>query len=277
MKIKLLCFSIFILVASCQSIKIKENQEPSYRVQERVGTIKEIRVSKISNQTSNNAGSYSEGSLTKFWYTRGKISKQEDHHKDKSIDYTVFEYDGKLVTKSISTSTAVNRELIVERKYDKKHNEIEHIAFWNKMLDAKWMMKYDSKGNVIEKEYFDRSGKLDRLEKFEINYKKRKGTVYSFDKEGKASDYNSTFEFDKHGNRTKSELINAAKKYKSCANYEYDKKGNLLRYYSCNPDDTKHDTFVYKYTFDSVGNIIKREEIINDVLVKTTITDIVYW
>lgn len=277
MKVKLLFLFLLILLQSCQSVKIKENKEPLYRVQEKFGTIKEIRVSKISHQSATNAGLLSEGSLTKFWYTNGKMIKQEDHNNDKSIDYTIFEYDGKLVTRSTTTSTAANREFIVERKYDKKHNEIEHIAFWNKMLDAKWIMKYDSKGNVIEKEYFDRSGKLDRLEKFDIDYRKQKVTVQEFDKEGKASDYYSTFEFDNLGNRTKHELIYTTKKYSSCTKFEYDKKGNLLRYYSCNPNDKNHNTVVYNYTFDSVGNIIKREEIINNILVKTTITDIIYW
>jgi hypothetical protein len=47
----------------------------------------------------------------------------------------------------------------------------------------------------------------------------------------KASDYDSTFEFDKYGNRIKSELINIAKKYNSCTEYKYDKKGNLLTRY----------------------------------------------
>jgi hypothetical protein len=277
MKVNYLFLSLFIFVQSCQSIKIKENKEPSTRVQKRVGAIKEIRLTTISNPPSSTDRSYKDGSLTKFWYKKGRIIKQEDQHKDQYTDCTIFEYDGKLFTKSITTSSAVGREFIVERKYDTKHNEIEYISYWNNLLDAKWTMKYDSKGNVIEKEYFDRSGKLFRLEKFDIDYKKRKVTVYEINKEGKVSDHISTFEFDKRGNRTKSEFIDTAKKYKSCTNYEYDKKGNILGYNSCNPDDKKHGSFVYNYIFDSVGNIIKREEIINNVLVKTTTTDIVYW
>jgi hypothetical protein len=277
MKVNYLFLSLFILVQSCQSIKIKESKEPSTRVQKRVGAIKEIRYSTIKNPSSKDAKLYSSGSVTRFWYVKGKIVKQEDSSKDNYTDCTVFEYDGEFFTKSITTSTAEGREFIVENKYDKKHNVIEYISFYNKILDAKFVMKYDNKGNVIEKEYFDRTGKLRSLEKLVIDYKKRKVTVYEFDKEGKQKEYFSTFEFDKHGNRTKSEFIDNAKKIYDCTNYEYDKKGNLLTYYSCNPDDKKHDSFVYNYTFDSVGNIIKREEIINNVLIKTTITDIVYW
>ena len=277
MKVNHLFLFVFILVQSCQSIKIKENKEPSYRVQERVGNIKEIRVNTISNSSATNAGSYNEGAVTKFWYAKGKIIKQEDHNKDKSIDYTIFEYDGKLFTKSTTTSTAGNREFIVERKYDKKHNEIEFISHWNKLLDYKWMMKYDSKGNAIEKKYFDKTGKLNNFEKIDIDYKKRIVTVQEFDKDGKASDYYSTFEFDKFGNRTKQEVFNAAKKFNGCTKFEYDKKGNILRYYSCTPDDKNHSSLVYNYTFDSRGNIVKLEEIINNVLVKTTITNLIYW
>ena len=54
-------------------------------------------------------------------------------------------------------------------------------------------------------------------------------------------------------------------------------KGNILKYYSCSHDDKNDSSLVYNYTFDSSGNIVKREEIINNVLVKTTVTDLIYW
>ena len=277
MKVNYLFLSLFILLQSCQSIKIKENKEPSTRVQKLIGNIKEIRVSTISNPSPTNTSSKNEGITTIFYDRTGRIIKHDDKYNDKFTDYTIFEYDHSLVTKSTTISNSGSRELMITHKYDKKHNEIEYIAYWDKLLDLKRVMKYDTKGNVIEKQYFDASSKLHRLEKFDIDYKKQKVTVYEFDKEGKASNYYFTFEFDKHGNRTKSELINVAKKYHSCTIDEYDKKGNFLKSYSCNPDDNGKSFLVYNYIFDSVGNIIKQEEIINNVLSKTTIIDIIYW
>ena len=72
-------------------------------------------------------------------------------------------------------------------------------------------------------------------------------------------------------------MFNAAKKFNGCTKFKYDKKGNFLKSYSCSPDDKNDSSLVYNYTFDSRGNIVKREEIINDVVVKTTITDLIYW
>jgi hypothetical protein len=159
---------------------------PSNSVQKLIGNIKEIWVSTISNPSTTKTGSYNEGAIITFYDRIGRVIKHDDKYNEKYTDSTVVEYDHKLITKSITASNSGSRELMITYKYDKKHNEIEYIAYWDKLLDLKRILKYDSKGNVIEKEYFDRTGKLHRLEKFDINYKKRKVNVYTFDKEGKS-------------------------------------------------------------------------------------------
>lgn len=268
-------FFVFIFLVSCHSIKIEENRMDNIKIQKLVGKIREIRV-KISNNSSKENVFTDQGTTFTYWDKRGKIIKQVDQYNEKYIDSTLFLYEGNLLTKSITTSNTKSPELLLEYKYDKKGNEIEYISYFNKKIDSKIVKKYDSKGNVISKEYIGSKGELKQKELFEIDYIKKWVTVRLFDAESKLKSTYSKFRFDKNGRRIQTEVIFPKKEQNICTINEYDKKGNLLKSFSCNNDKNEKVT-TYKYAFDAFGNVIKQEKFINSDLISTTSIYILYW
>lgn len=265
-----------LFFASCHSVAIKENNMFGNRVQELRGRIKQITVKTVSNSTKQNGSTIDDGTVVTYWDRKGNKIKQEDGYDTKYPDKTIFQYDGKLLTKSITTSNTNSPVMTNERRYDKKKREIENIWYFDNKLESKIIKKYDSKGNVISKQFIERDGKLRGTEIYEIDYKNKWVTVSNIDGEGKKKESFGRFQYDNKGYRIIDEYTFSKKAGVDCMKNEYDKRGNLLKFSDCDPNK-KRITTTYQYAFDKVGNVVKQEKYYDGILVSTIFMEIVYW
>lgn len=268
-------FIVLSLLASCAPIKIKKIPMPDGDIQDIKGHVKEIKAKNIKGSSVIDPETIPFG-LISNWNREGRKIAQKDLYAKDYFDETLFFYQNGLVIKSITKSNTNSPELMMEHKYDKKSNEIEYLAYFDKKLNNKRVTQYDKRGNRIVVEHFDGNGELKFTEKTTIDYKNKSLITYSYNKQGELKDGYLKCIFDKNGNRIKSELEFKKAKYYSVTINEYDKRNNLLKTYSL-PKSPKNTLVEYKYSFDKIGNIIKQEKFENSVLVNTVLIDIVYW
>lgn len=268
-------FIILSLITSCTPVKIKKIPMPDGDIQDLIGHIKEIKVKNIKGTSVKNSDTIPFDVISN-WNRKGQKIAQKDHYGKYYFDETLFFYQNGLLIKSITKSNTNSPELMIEHKYDKKGNEIEYLAYFDKKLDNRKITHYDKRGNRIVVEHFDGNSQLKLTEKTTIDYKNKSLITYSYNKQGELNDLYLKCVFDKNGNRIKSELETKKAKYHSVTINEYDKRSNLLKTYSL-PKTTKNIVVEYKYYFDKIGNIIKQEKFENNVLVNTVLIDIVYW
>lgn len=269
MRISLLI--VLSLLASCAPIKIKKIPMPDSDIQDIRGHVKELKVKNIKGSSVIDPKTIP-FELISNWNREGHKIAQKDFYTKDQFDETLFFYQNGRVIKSITNSP----ELLIEHKYNKKGNEIEYLAYFDKKLANKRVTQYDKRGNRIVVEHFDGNGQLEFTEKTAIDYKNKSLITHSFDKEGILKDASLKCIFDRNGNRIKLELEYKKSKYHSVTINEYDKRSNLLKTYSL-PKSPKNTVVEYKYSFDKIGNIIKQEKFENNVLVNTVLIDIVYW
>ena len=265
---------MLLTFSSCKSIIIKENKMSDDAVQNIVGKVKIMEISTINESKTQKNNGINSDLLINYFNKKGKILRQEYRHDAKYSDTTLFSYHKNMLIKATTTSNSISPVLTIEHKYDKKNNEIEFIAYTDKTLDYKILKKYDSKGNIIKKQHLGKNDKLEFTEIYLIDYKKKSVIVNSFDSEGKQSSYYSQFEYDSQGNRIKYEIINNKPDHYYCTVNQYDQDSNLLKSHSCK---SKRNELEYKYTFDAIGNIIKRAEYHDNILMRTKIIAITYW
>lgn len=248
---------------------------PDGDIQNLRGHVKEIKVKNIKGSSSNDIEAIPFG-LISNWDRDGKKITQKDLYSKDYFDETLFFYENGLLIKSITKSNTNSPELMIEHKYDKKGNEIEYLAYFDKKLNNKRVTQYDKRGNRIVVEHYDGIDQLNFIEKTAIDYKNKSLITYSYNKQGELNDLYLKCVFDKKGNRIKSELEEKKAKYHSFTINEYDKRNNLLKTYSL-PKSPKNIVIEYKYNFDKIGNIIKQEKFENNILVNTVSIEIVYW
>ncbi|WP_143071045.1 hypothetical protein [Flavobacterium xueshanense] len=272
---RIFLFIVLSLLASCAPIKIKKIPMPDGDIQDIKGHVKEIKVKNIKGSSVIDPETIP-FELISNWNREGRKIAQKDLYAKDYFDETLFFYQNGLVIKSITKSNTNSPELMMEHKYDKKSNEIEYLAYFDKKLNNKRVTQYDKRGNRIVVEHFDGNGELKFTEKTTIDYKNKSLITYSYNKQGELKDGYLKCIFDKNGNRIKSELEFKKAKYYSVTINEYDKRNNLLKTFSL-PKTPKNIVVEYKYSFDKIGNIIKQEKFENNVLVNTVLIDIVYW
>ena len=268
-------FIVLSLLASCAPIKIKKIPMPDSDIQDIRGHVKELKVKNIKGSSVIDPETVP-FELISNWSREGHKIAQKDLYTKDQFDETLFFYQNGREIKSITKSITNSPELLIEHKYDKKGNEIEYLAYFDKKLANKIVTQYDKRGNRIVVEHFDRNGQHEFTEKTTIDYKNKSLITYSYNKQGELKDGYLKCIFDKNGNRIKSELENKKSKYHSVTINEYDKRSNLLKTYSL-PKSPKNTVVEYKFSFDKIGNIIKQEKFENNVLVNTVLIDIVYW
>ena len=165
---------------------------------------------------------------------------------------TKYEYDDK---GNIIFESSESREGW-HYKYDENNNRTEKFALQAEgYLIGRWIMKYDKKNRKIE-EYI-------------VSVSEEPDTI--------PTDIVRTFEYD-----NKNRLISKIETYPDteiCAitTYKYNKKGDVIEYYSKNDFAGMENTQTFKYYYDKKGNWIKRIEVYNDVVETMTEREIEYW
>ena len=263
---------MLLTFSSCNSIIIKENRMSDDAVQNIIGKVKIMKIKTINESKTQKNNGINSNLLINYFNKERKIIRQEYRHDSKYSDTTLFYYHKNILIKSTTTSNSISPVLTVEHKYDKKNNEIAYVAYIDTILDSKILKKYDSRGNIISKKYFGRNDKLRFSELFNIDYKNKYVIVDSYDANGKKNSYYSAFQFDKQGNRVLNEVFYLKLENNICTKNEYDIRGNLLKTYSCKNGETTE----YKYTFDKVGNIIRRDKYRNTMYIGSTVMEIIY-
>ncbi|MBX9889634.1 MAG: hypothetical protein K2Y30_17090 [Flavobacteriaceae bacterium] len=257
-------FILFLFLASCASIKIKD-YSADY-TQEVVGKIKSMDIKKyeykfIKNDTVNLVKT----TIVNFEINQKLISEKiftENGTKESNFKYS----KGFVVEKQVISA---NDTAVITFKYDKQNNIIEEKSNDSNGLFNTTTQTFDKYHNPIEikKNFADKIrhsiyNEYDYKNKFLIN-------KYSMDtilqKEVVMKRY-----FDKNGYILKSQNMNATSTSKYY-NHKIDKKGNLISKTFHEADGTIIEVVNFKNTYDNVGNIKIRERFLNNKLIDKTI------
>ncbi|NDV80285.1 hypothetical protein [Dysgonomonas sp. 511] len=199
---------------------------------------------------------------------KGKVKelreRGEARNGSRSVSYIKFNKNGYIIEKGFIYAKNNNIKEIM--KYDDNNNMMEHTIYEYSGDPYNYdVLKYDSIGNLIEKQYYRKNyqkqiAQLDRIEKYcyEI-IDKRKVNVYLNDV------LSATIEYDKYKNEIFKEAYNSdgslSRRYKN--EYTYNDKGNILEKKEYNvslPPFTMEEPvkFEYSFTYDERDNLIRK-------------------
>ncbi len=174
-----------------------------------------------------------------------------------SIDFkSIIRYDaeGNDVEKSFYNSfDSIYAKFIIKHS-DKK---IEVIEYQNKdSIGSKDIYYMDSRGNRIKWEHFSSSNSLDFSQEYQYDNNNHRTGV-------KLSEGNSikkwTYLYDDSNNRTEIKEYKD-NKLRSIIKYKFDEEGNETELSVFTADNKLLEHFTYKYSYDDVGNWIKKIE-----------------
>jgi len=134
--------------------------------------------------------------------------------------------------------------------YDANGNEIERIkSYVDGSLFKKFEIKYNNRGQFVEIYKYDSTGGL------------RVRDVYKYGKGRHAIEVNR-YLLDR--------LV-------FIWTFEYDSLGNITSYEQNAESNHRYEKGYYMYEFDSIGNWIKKYDMINNVITSFTEREIEYW
>ena len=119
------------------------------------------------------------------------------------------------IPKGLKTKTEINYKLV------------EESGEYKKVLDNKWIYRYDKKGNQIELAVSDADGKLAGKTLFKYDDKGNQIEVAGYDAAGKLTE-KSLFKYDDQGNRIEWAYYGADGELASEGLSKYDDKGNMI-------------------------------------------------
>ena len=143
-------------------------------------------------------------------------------------------------------------------KYDEKGNKIERNSYNSDgSLVNKWTYKYDEKGNRTEANTYNSDGSL--------NLK----LIFKYDEKGNITELNGyisdgslvgkdAYKYDEKGNKIEHKKYDSDGSLYFKYTHKYDEKGNEIEYNGYNSDGSLENKNSYKYEFDKQGNWIKQ-------------------
>jgi len=273
---KIISFLFLFLLFSCTTAKF-HTMDDAYDMTSRLkGKVKSLETTSIPNTKDDTIG---EKLIRNFYFDKKNLLREE-YLSPKLSDETVYEYNSKgLIESTITKDSSGSRVSKSEFEYDKKKNCIS-IKYFGKddTLRGIKTSKYDHKNNVIEEVNNNlQNQKNNWRQVFIYHYKKRICILKGFDANDKEKKSFIEFQYDKRGNIIKINLINALGKKNSSMSYDFDKFGNLISYLSLDDKNNIKVKNSVKNEYDRKGNLIKSETFDKDKLIDTTILDITYW
>lgn len=244
--------------------------------QDLIGKIKQIEISSFRYPIIEKDTIVLKVNSIAYFDLNNRIVKQIDYYPKFSSE-TDFNYKNNLLESTISKIG--DRIGKTEYKYDNKNNIIELKEFDNDTLYLRKTSVYDKKNNPLEIiRYFPNYKRINGVEKYTYDYKKRTVNIQSFDENNKPKKSYLKTHFNKKGYIIKTETIytNSDKGYPNTSIMEYDKLGNLTRRASFDNEGKPKESTEYKNTYDKKGNIILREEYLKQKLIEKTMFTITY-
>ena len=147
-------------------------------------------------------------------------------------------------------------------KYDEKGNKIERNSYNSDgSLVNKWTYKYDEKGNRTEANTYNSDGSL--------NLK----LIFKYDEKGNITELNGyisdgslvrkdAYKYDEKGNKIEHKNYDSDGSLYFKYTHKYDEKGNEIEYNGYNSDGSLDSKWTYKY--DEKGNVIEMNEYNSD-------------
>lgn len=274
---KNISFLFFLLLFSCSTSKFHTMDDAYDMTTKLKGKVKSLETTSFPNTKDDTIG---EKLIRNFYFDRKMNMLKEQYSDGKNPDETVYTYnkDGSLKS-SVTSKNSGSRYAKKEYQYDKKKNCISIKYFGNDdTLRAIKTSKYDHKNNAIEEEFISlKNEKHNWRVESKYDYKKRTCLLKTYDADKKEKNSILEFQYDKRGNIIKIDLINPVTKKNSYTSISYDKYGNTISYLSL--DDKKNIKVKnsIKNEYDRKGNLIKSETFDKGKLIDTTILDITYW
>lgn len=162
--------------------------------------------------------------------------------------------------------------------YDKNNLLVEMNNYYKDTLVQKQKNKYDSKGNVIECNSYDYSGKLS----FKIKNKFEGRKIVErkqFNNDGSLSETNK-YKYDNNGNIIEDITMDSNNRVTNKYNYVFDKNNNLIEWRVFINNDIRNESNTYKFKylkFDSNKNWTEQIEFENDMPIKIKERTIEYY
>ena len=235
--------------------KVKSIQQISYKAMDNGGVIQKGEKGSLSDQSSVN----SDFSM-QFDDTARTVKEVFYNVKDLTINHR---YDDTKNIEIVEQSESSGKVFFKNTyKYNDRGKVIEEtmtqIFKDNVSFDNKFILKYDEKGNLIEKSYYS------------SRYKDESKSIYTYDSKGKLiskADYNEknilwnkeTYKVDTKGN-----IIERNYYKPDCVAIahtfilKYDSNNNVIQKEYYQPAGKLSKTYSYKYEYDKTGNWVKR-------------------
>lgn len=265
--------SIFFLI-SCNSIKVSDSGIDS--TQDFVGNIKELKFTSTNYLNTKKDSVEADDYSVLYFNSKNNIIKQIDYYQ-KFREETIFNYKDNLLESKISTIG--DRIKKFEYKYDSKQNLIEYKQTDNGKLYFIKTKVYDKKNNTIKQFHvFPNYNKNNSTSFYEYDYKNKVRMIKSLDSNNQIQNVYVKEKFDKNGLILRAELIytDENKDYSSISVGKYDKSGNLINSKSIDKKGNIKAEAIYKYIFDSKGNIIQMVKYLDGKTIEKTISEITY-
>jgi hypothetical protein len=188
-----------------------------------------------------------------------------DNLQGKVLSYSEFSYEAENRFGNIEKGERYrpwSNEYDHQIKYDEKGNKIEKNSYNSDgSLSSRYTYKYDEKGNKIEKNSYNSDGSLSSKDthKYDEKGNKIEDNTYNF---GGSLRFKGTHKYDEKGNKIEDNYYNSDGSLRSRYTYKYDEKGNKIEgneYYS---DGSLRSRYTYKY--DEKGNKIEENEYNSD-------------
>ncbi len=218
-------------------------------------------------------------SIEEYSYETGQESESDKQQNTdlalQEVSKTFFNEEGRIIEAYFfnNNGTLIKKEI---SSYDKIGRKIETNTYNPEgKLIFQEVYKYDNKGNEIVRIKSKADGTL--FKKFEIKYNNRGQFVeiYKYDSTGglevrdeyKFRDYKEPFELNRY-------LLG---RLFFTLTFEYDSLGNMKSYYQKGVLSGRNKQAYFLYEFDTVGNWIKKHQMINGEITSFTEREIKYW
>lgn len=203
----------------------------------------------------------------KIRYTKGKYTKRIYNEDEKLIkiydvylgkDRLILEYDDEMKNYKTYDEESEDLPRYDTYQYDNDGNIVKWCRYYEcGKQEYSYLNEYNNAGDLI-KHYSYEGKELSYSCTNEYDEFGNKIKEISYDEFGETMGYD-TYEYDTAGNKVKQNSYNDIGELVSYKIFEYDDLGNMIKSASYHKTGEMICCDTYKYEFDSVGNIIKKD------------------
>ena len=220
----------------------------------------------------------------------GKIQKgkRKTENSDEKDSFISFNEKGNKIERIEYTSDGKTYEKLSYLYDDKGYDTIIYNEKDSHNLIAKYVHKYDEKGNLIERRHYNPDGSNDNIYTYkydenknlvEYNWFKKDGNfgskdIYKYDTKGnmledatyksdERLEWKITYEYNDSGNCVEENTYKGSKFYIKYLK-KFDDKGNQIEIDLCKEDGTPYRKYYQKYEYDKNGNWVMQTQFEKD-------------